>query len=246
MVTVSDPTTGQSRPYAVYFGEAGVSDDFKGTALGGHWHWVREDPADWKLDPVRDLMVLTARSGDLKGAADNAANLLLQPANSDWVIEAKVSFSRDPAVVDQQGGILAYQDDDNYVKLVYGRATHGFAGMGNYLELVVERDGHQYLAANLEAAPLFECDRTIVFRLEKEGTTYRAYYSKDGIHFEPLGVTDVGLRDVQVGILAVDGDPDTRGVSPLAALIGQETGRQEREPFVVSVDYFNIQSRGAR
>ncbi|GAB4234653.1 MAG: hypothetical protein Kow00109_07710 [Acidobacteriota bacterium] len=246
VITVVDPRTGQSERYVVAFGTAGVSDDFKGATLGGHWRRLRENAADWKLDPVRDRLVLTARPGDLKEAANNAANVLLQPANGDWVIEAKLSFSREPAVVDQQGGILAYQDDDNYVKLVYGRATHGFAGMGNYFELVVEREGHQYLAANLEADALFECDRTIVFRLEKDGTVYRAYYSKDGIHFSPLGATDVVLRDVQVGILAVDGDPSTRGFSPLGALIGQGPGREEPEPFVVAVDYFNIEDRSAK
>lgn len=243
LVTVSDPTMGQAAEYAVYFGAAVTGDDFK-ESLGSHWRWIRGNPADWTIDRVHDSLVITARDGDLKGASNSAANLLLQSANADWVVESKMTFSRTPSLLDQQGGLIAYEDDDNYVKLVYDRASHGFAGIGNYLELVVERNGVQYLVANTETESLFDCERSIVFRLEKEGSRYRGYYSKDGINFTLLGETDVVLRDVQAGILAVNGDPESRGPSQFAALLGQREDTREEAPFEVTVDYFQVRSQG--
>ncbi|MFZ0426787.1 MAG: glycoside hydrolase family 3 C-terminal domain-containing protein [Acidobacteriota bacterium] len=244
IVTLTDNVTGEKTRYGVNFGTAAESDEFTSTSLGSQWHWLGGNPSNWSLEKNRGSLLITAEEGDLKGEAKDAKNVLLQPANTDWFIESKVTFSRAPSEIDQQGGLLAYQDDDNFVKLVYDRANRGFQGTGNYFELVVEREGSQYPAATFEADGLMDWDKSIVFRLEKKGSRYTAYYSKDGNDFELLGTTDVVLADVQVGLFAVNGSPVSRDRGRFAF---REPQPDENEPpFEMSCDYFDIRSRGQK
>jgi hypothetical protein len=41
----------------------------------------------------------------------------VQPALANWQIESRLTFTTPPHVATQQGGIIAYQDDDNCLKL---------------------------------------------------------------------------------------------------------------------------------
>jgi hypothetical protein len=90
-----------------------------------------------------------------------------------------------------------------------------------------------------------ECDKSLVFRLEKRGSRYTAYYSKDGNEFTLLGMTDVVLSNVQVGLIASNGSRKTRGMDRLAAILGQ-SDRQDESPFEMGCDYFNIRSSGLK
>lgn len=244
LVTVTDNATGEKTRYGVNFGYAAETDDFNDTSVASQWHWLRGNASNWSLQKNRGSLLLTAEDGDLKGQANDAKNVLLQPANTDWFIESKVTFSREPSQFDQQGGLVAYQDDDNFVKLVYDRANRGFQGTGNYFELVVERDGAQYPAATFDAGALMDWDKSIVFRLEKKGSRYTAYYSKDGNEFHLLGVTDAVLADIQVGLMAVNGSPATRGRDMFA--FRNRSQNQEEPAFEMSCDYFDIRSRGLK
>ncbi len=244
LITVTDKTTGQQTRYGVDFGLKAKSDDFSGDSIGSQWHWVREDASNWSLDRDTGTLIITAQQGDLMNQANDAANVLLQSANSDWFIESKLSFSREPSQVEQQGGLVAYQDDDNYVKLVYDRSARGFQGDGRYFELVVERNGSQYPAATFDASNFMDCDKLVVFRLEKKGSRYSAYYSKDGREFTLLGTTDAVLSNVQVGLMTVNGSPKSRNGGRFSP---RRLPRPEEEPpFVMSCDYFNIRSRGMK
>ena len=52
-------------------------------------------------------------------AADNGANIVLQSANTDWTIETKLQTSAVPAAPAQNAGLVVYQDDSHFIKLVY-------------------------------------------------------------------------------------------------------------------------------
>lgn len=94
------------------------SDEF--TDLGPQWRWVREEPGAWRLSD--GALAITAQPGDLQGPVNTARNLALQDVNGDWTVEPRVTFSRPLTANNEQGGILAYSDDDNYVKLAWEMA----------------------------------------------------------------------------------------------------------------------------
>ncbi len=83
-------------------------------------HLLRRAPG--RRAPTRaadGTVVITSQPGDLQGTTNTARNLVLQDVNGDWTMESKVVFSRALAANNEQGGIVAYADDQNYVKLAW-------------------------------------------------------------------------------------------------------------------------------
>ena len=240
VITLTDNVTGEEDIYKVNFGFKSVNDEFEGTTLGEQWSWVRENNANWSLSESPGHLVITSQKGDIQGASNNAENILLQNANTDWTIESKIEFSRRPTKTDQQGGLVAYQDDDNYVKLVYNNARKGFMDSDELIELYVETHGSQYSAANINTIGLLNDNYTIVFKLEKKGSNYNAYYSIGGKSFEFLGSTDAVLSNVKAGLITCDG-ADVAGSNILDQMMGQME-RSEEPQFEVKYDYFRIEN----
>ena len=100
--------------YTVNFAPAASSDEFNGGTLDPKWTVVRPDPAN--LTVGGGSLTITPEAGDLVTTTNNAKNLVLQPALGDWTMTSKLTFSAAPNAPTQQGGIIAYQDDDNYLK----------------------------------------------------------------------------------------------------------------------------------
>ena len=63
--------------------------------------------------------MITSQNGDLQGNTNTAKNVVLQDVNGDWTMESKLVFSRPLANNNEQGGIIAYNSDQNYVKLAW-------------------------------------------------------------------------------------------------------------------------------
>ncbi|MCJ7446806.1 MAG: glycoside hydrolase family 3 C-terminal domain-containing protein [Bacteroidales bacterium] len=242
LINLTDNISGQTGTYAVNFGTPSYSDNFLSDSLREQWSWIRENKDQWSLSEYPRYLTITAQKGDVKGSSNNAENILLQSANTDWSIDSRTEFSKRPTKPDQQGGIIAYQDDDNYVKLVYINSSKGFMGGDEYIELLVEREGAQYSAANIRTAGLVPDDLAMVLKLEKQGSRYTAYYATGGKDFELLGSTDVVLRDIKAGLIACDGG-DTPG-GDMAALMMGITGVDANKPFKVYFDYFLIVNAG--
>jgi hypothetical protein len=245
IITLSDNTTVEKSEYAVSFGTKSIGDEFKKATIGKQWSWVREDPDNWTLMKSPGALVITAQKGDIQTTSNNAENILLQSANSDWIINSKIVFSERLTKANQQGGILAYQDDDNYVKLVYNNARKGFMGSEEYIELIVEKHGSQVSAANIKIGELLKNKIEINFKLVKKGSTYTAYYSTNGKGFEFLGSTESILSNVQAGLIACNGnDIDMR--SDLMAQMMMQMDKKDEQNFEVKVDYFRIKSIGMK
>jgi beta-glucosidase-like glycosyl hydrolase len=253
VVTLTDNITLEKNCYNINFGTKSVSDEFNSASPGKQWSWVRENPAHWSLSKKSGSLVITSDKGDIVSANNNAENLLLQSANTDWTIESKIVCSRRPSGFSQNTGILAYQDDDNFVKLVYrASGRRGFGGPGGpgatgvqpgSVELAIEKDGYQSSAATLILADIKNDDNTLVLKLEKKGSLYTASCSSDGKNFKTIGTADIMFKDVKAGMIVCDGvAPARMGNFPG---MEQQTN-QPQTPFEVAFDYFRITNSGLK
>lgn len=253
VVILTDNITLENNYYNINFGTKSVSDEFDGSSLGSHWSWVRENPAHWNLANKPGSLVITSDKGDIVSTNNNAENILLQSANTDWTLESRIVYSRRPSGFAQNGGILAYQDDDNFIKLVYraggGRGMGGFGGFGGQgvqpgsVELVVEKYGYQTSAAVLSMADIIKDDNTLILKLDKKGSLYTASCSSDGKIFKPIGSADIMLKDVKAGLITCNGVlPARMGNFPGM----QQQASQPETPFEVAYDYFRIINKGLK
>jgi beta-glucosidase-like glycosyl hydrolase len=249
LITLTDNITLEKNSYAISFGPKSVDEEFNNTALGKQWSWVRENPADWSLSKKTGSLTITSRAGDIQAANNNAENILLQSANTDWVVESKLVFSKKPSGFSQNGGLVAYQDDDNYIKLVYGAGGRGFGRPGSNQSgsvlLVTEENGNPKNIATLSMADVIKADNTLYLKLEKKGDLYIASYSVDGQKFESVGNTSIILKDIKAGILICEGVPDARMLRFMNR-DGQSQQTVPQSPFEVSVDYFHIKNSGTK
>jgi beta-glucosidase-like glycosyl hydrolase/regulation of enolase protein 1 (concanavalin A-like superfamily) len=248
VICLADPVTVEKNTYLINFGTKSVSDEFNKPAAGPQWLWIRGNPANWSLSKKPGTMTITSAKGDLQAASNNAENLLLQSANTDWTVDTKVIYSRKPSGFSQNGGLIAYQDDDNYVKLVYGAGGGGRMGFGSMggpgsVMLATEEDGHYKANATLSMANVIGDDNTLWLRLVKKGSLYTASVSADGKTYKSVGSINLMLKDINAGLMVCEGSMDNR-FARFANMPGMQQPAQPVSPFEVSYDYFNIKNTG--
>jgi beta-xylosidase len=227
-----------------------VKDEFNSPILGTHWSWIREDKSNWSLTSQPGSLVLQSDSGDITETNNNAKNMLLQAANTDWTIETKIVCSRRPTAFTENAGIVAYQDDDNFVKLAYrpsfGRRSFRRGAPGEQpgsVELLIENGGAQKLSGTLNMEGIITEDNTLLLKLEKQGDLYTAYVSSDGKQFEFVEAGNVVLRDIQAGVMACDGVLPARFAAFRRFM---QRGNPPATPFEVAFDYFHIDNSGMK
>jgi beta-glucosidase len=205
-VTVTGPD-GITQTYTVYFAHRARSDDFSGMSVGPQWTWLRQDPAD---EQVSDgALTITPEQGDLSGTNPPARNVLLQPALGNWAMVTKLTFSTAPHVDNQQGGIIAYQDDANWLKLdwEYSGGTAELAETTSDNQNISGQQITQVLATIPTAGVL--TTNTVWLAMDKVGPRYTTYYSTDGVHFTPIYNLGASLSNVKVGLFAWNGPATT-------------------------------------
>ena len=235
--------------YYINFGIKSVSDEFNTTTLNTKWNWVRENPARWSLSKRSGSLVITGEKGDIVSTNNNAENILLQSANTDWTIESKMVYSRKPSGFSENGGIVAYQDDDNFVKLVYRpdimrrrfSASGGTGVQPGSVELVAEKEGYQRSAAILSMAEIIKDDNTLTLRLEKKGSLYTASCSSDGKNFKTIGTADIILNNVKAGMIVCKGSDEG-----IPSYLRTQMPEPPQGDFEVSYDYFRITNSGLK
>ncbi|MFN8209179.1 MAG: glycoside hydrolase family 3 C-terminal domain-containing protein [Bacteroidales bacterium] len=243
IVHFTDPVTWERNTYYFNFDVPAVSDEFNDATPGKQWVWLRENQTNYSFTRNPGALTITSEPGDVSEASNNGKNMLLQSANYDWVIETKLGCSRVPSQP-ENAGILAYQDDNNFVKLMF-RAVIKTSRMGRMsnapqpgtIDLVIEENGIAKSAGSFNLRNEITASNSLILKLEKKGSYYTAYYSTDGIKYETLGTAKSMLRDIKAGLIACDGviiqsmkntfwfDPDTS---------------KPQTPFDVSFDYFRI------
>jgi len=248
LITLTDYITVDKKEYSVNFGIKSVSDEFNGNSPGSQWSWVRENKNNWSLSKTPGSLQIKGEKGDIIGAVNTAENILLQSANTDWIIVSKVTFSRKPSGYNQQGGLIAFQDDDNFVKLVYRanpRPTRGTAGgASGVLDMIIEKEGNYFSMASFRSPDVITDNNfSLILKLERKGGTITGSYSREGKTFNKIGTTEINLRDAQVGIIVCNGSDVGRSAMRIP---GMQMPEQDQSDFNVLFDYFRITNSGLR
>ncbi|HKM92673.1 MAG TPA: glycoside hydrolase family 3 C-terminal domain-containing protein [Prolixibacteraceae bacterium] len=244
-ISLIDFITTDKKEYAVNFGVKSVSDEFNSKSIANQWNWIREKTENWSLSKQPGSLVISSSEGDITGENTNATNIILQSANTDWTIETKLVCSRKPSGFSQNAGIIAYQDDDNFVKLTY-RASFGRRNTGENsgaVELFIENGGDQKSSVQLSMDGIIKTDNTLFLKLVKTGDVYMAYSSSDGKKFDEVGKANVVLKNISAGLIVCD------GVTPPQMARYRRFMQQESQPdtpFEVAFDYFKIINKGLK
>ncbi len=250
VVNFVDNVTLEKNTYYINFDVKSVSDEFNGSSVGKQWEWVRENPATHSLSKKPGSLTITSEAGDVSEASNNARNILLQSANNDWTIETKLICSRIPSQP-ENAGILAYQDDDNFVKLMFravvkttrfGRSSSNEIQPGT-IDLLIEENGIAKSMAAFNVRKEVTGNNALILKLEKKGSIYTAYYSLDGDKFEKLGTADMLLKDIRAGLIVCDGVITQNMKSTF--WFDSDTTKPDT-PFDVSFDYFRINNSGLK
>ncbi len=250
VVSFIDNSTLENNLYYINFGVPSAGDEFDGASTGDQWEWVRENKATHSLSKIPGSLTITTEPGDISEAADNARNLLLQGANSDWTIETKLVCSRVPSQP-ENAGIVAWQDDHNFVKLMFravnktsrsGRAP-GTEVQPGTIELMIEENGYTKSLATFNLQKEITGNNPLILQLERRGSLYTASYSLDGTRFEKLGSAGILLKDIRAGLIACDGVITT---SMRNTFWFDSDTTKPGTPFDVSFDYFRIKNSGLK
>ncbi|MGJ7442608.1 ThuA domain-containing protein [Aquipuribacter sp. MA13-6] len=206
-------------------GEVDPSDEFEGTELDTcRWQVVRPEPS--ALSVADGKLTLLTPNGDIYTTPNAASvtNFVLQDApEGDWTVETKLDTS---ALVQQyqQGGLIAWVDDDNYVKFDHlVTSALGAANVASSIELRSELAG---VIQNPQPSSGQVARGEVWLRLAKSGSTFTGEYSLDGTTWVAVGAAGVpnaaiaSSDDLKVGLFTIG------------------TNQAARVP--VSFDYFRV------
>jgi PKD repeat protein/glucose/arabinose dehydrogenase len=168
-------------------GETDV-DEFDGTELDtDRWNAIlNENPETYEV--ADGLLTITTEPGDIYtgDTVPPPNNFILQSADhaaADWTIETKVlGGALDGGY--SQGGLIALEDTDNYVK--FDLISDQDQTAVNRIELRSEV-GAAIQEPQPQVTPLPAGTEDAWLRLTKEGTTYTGEYSFDGETWESIG-----------------------------------------------------------
>ena len=152
------------------------NDEFDSTTLDGcRWEVVRPDPEHMRV--VDGHLELDATTGDIYGTDNGTPNnfVVQDLGDGDWTVETLVDASTLTRQY-EQGGLIAYVDDDNYVKLDISARNNPGSALTLGLEALSEVGGviqNPQPAATVQQAVWH-------LRLAKVGTDFTGSYSADG------------------------------------------------------------------
>jgi len=246
---------GEKTVYSVHFSSViNINETFDAPSLGDDWSWVRENKNYWNLSTKPGMLTINAQRGDLAGNTNDAQNILLQDISGySWVAETKVSFSKILDTNFEQVGIIAYLDDDNYVKASWmnQNAGRGINTRNRRMIMNWEVNGENGFMAPggpLDNASFFSLkafadyvmpDDFIYLRLVKEGNMYRAYFSFDGVVWRWMGqhtsTWPIDVEPTKIGLFAYSGTVRVQGSD------GDKT--DYKSDLFASFDYFKAESK---
>jgi beta-glucosidase-like glycosyl hydrolase len=250
VVQFIDDVTLEKNIFYLNFDVKSVSDEFNG-AVGSQWQWIRENKTNYNLTKNSGALTITSEVGDVSEGTNNAKNVLLQSANSDWTIETKLVGTRVPSQP-ENAGILVYQNDDNFVKLVLRAVTKTSRGNGDRtapetqpgtIDLIVEENGIAKSMTSFNLKNNITESNSLILKLEKSGGNYTAYYSFDGVKYDKLGTASMLLKDIKAGLIVCDGII-IQGMKSTFWFNSDTT--KPSKPFDVAFDYFHIENTGLK
>ncbi len=184
--------------------DAARSDEFDGSALANGWTWIREDPAATLADGV--LRWPTQRA-DLVGDGNDAGILLRDPGPGDWTVETKldIDLGVDSIRNFQQGGLIAYVDDD-----LFARLSHVAIWNTRQTEFGMEMPyaGRLAFGGTIVGPPAATTWLRLTHQLDPQNGEHelRAWTSRDGKAWVKGGVWTLPTgADVKVGLISHGG-----------------------------------------
>src|SRR5262249_15904806 len=152
---------GNSYTYTLNLARYGASDEFGGP-LGSQWTVVRPNAATLSVDG--GALKITPETGDLQTTTNTAKNLGLQNAPGAWTIESKLALSVAPEVATESGGIMAYQDDNDYLRLAWEFSANA-ARITETIEDGLSGAPVNQVLANVPTAAILGTGKTVYFRM---------------------------------------------------------------------------------
>lgn len=243
VIRLIDYHTMEESNYYLNFDQTSMSDEFNRSSLGSQWKWLRENGDKHSLSSHNGSLTITSEEGDISEKSNNARNILLQSANNDWTIDTKLFASRAPSQP-ENAGIVAYQDDHNFVKLMHRavtKTTRQREPQPGTIDFLVEENDIARSIVTFNLKEMITDTQPLYLKLSKKGAQYTAHYSLDGKEFVLLGNTEALLSDIKAGLIACDGIITQSMTSTF--WFDSDTTKPE-SPYDVSFDYFHIENSG--
>lgn len=168
----------QENVYTIHFGSRPQSDEFDSDVLCANWT-VENPNENWEL--ADGHLTIHTEGGSFYQDQNNSHNQVVQQAYGDWESITKLDVEKLPYANYQSLGVVAKQDDDNYINLKAEWSTNLSIGFTQ------EVNGTRTILAELPTAQLAKFDKTVYFKLTKKGNTYTAAVSPDGETYIRLG-----------------------------------------------------------
>lgn len=165
-------------------------DEFDGPSLNPNWYWIRETPTHWSLTSSPNYFHIVTQSKDIFQSGNTAPLLLQPPPLGDFDIVTRIAIA--PSANYDQGGLIMYGNDDNYIRL-----TYGYFG-GRKFEFGKEVNG-KFESVSIPAPT----GDNFHLRILKSGQNFSSYYSQDGSDWIIIGkYLDVKIAVSQIGLTA--------------------------------------------
>lgn len=189
---------------------SGRSDDFVGNALDTE-RWNRSVRVNQSLTVADGTLNIPLTNADIYQTTNTAPNIVLQdlPAGR-FEVTTKLTL---PAVRGyQQGGLIVYGDDNNYLKLVYSGRSTATAGSkaANVIQFAKEVNGTASESNSTALGASFP-DTVWLRMTSTDGNVVTPTYSTDGATWLPITTSNgtaaprdlTGITAPKVGLLAL-------------------------------------------
>ena len=187
---------------------SGRSDDFLGTELDST-RWNRSMRVNQSLTVADGSLNIPLTNSDLYQTTNTTPNVVLQDLPSGaFEVTTKVTLNGANKGY-QQGGLVIYGDDNNYLKLVYSGRSTAAAGdkAANIIQFTKETAA---VASETNSAALGAAfPDTVWLRMSStDGSSVTASYSADGATWLPVTSANAardltGITAAKVGLLAL-------------------------------------------
>ena len=207
------------------------SQKFDTTALGPQWSWVNEDSANWSLSSTPGTLTIDGQPGQFYQTDHSGQNVLLEKAPSgNFIAETKVALN--PARNFQQAGLLLWQNDNTWMKLVAeSNAGNDTTEWGKQTDVTSSDAGFNcgaaypantcpvYGSSFLEVPGFSPAARAAggngtwaYLRIVREGNLVTAYTSLNGRSWTPGATYNLTgfspAQPLQIGLMATGAGPD--------------------------------------
>jgi arabinan endo-1,5-alpha-L-arabinosidase len=180
-----------------------ASDEFRGSALGPGWSWVREDP---NATVAGGALRWPTQAADLVGTGNTASVLVRNAPTGDYIVETKVSIDLGVDTVRnfQQAGLVVYAGDDDFARLSH-------VAIWNTRQIEFGREvpyaGRLSYGGMVEGPPADTTWLRLAHTVVAGEHRYRAGYSGDGRHWTWGGVWTFGAGAApRIGLISHGGD----------------------------------------